>query len=86
MSYPTPSVVSMLTDEQTAILDFERLQWTHPGAKETAIVERFGMLAPSYYAKVNHLIDQPEALKYAPHLVNRLRRLRAARIKVRQAR
>lgn len=69
----------MLSDEDKAVLDFEALQWNHPGAKETAIVELFGCLAARHYARVNYLIDQPAALEYAPQLVRRLQRLREAR-------
>lgn len=61
------------------ILDFERGWWKEPGSKERAIRERFGLSAARYYQLLNRLIDSPEALRYDPMLVKRLRRLRAAR-------
>lgn len=35
--------MEQLTDDDKAILDFERQAWTHAGAKETAIVQTFGV-------------------------------------------
>lgn len=80
-----PSVLGMeqLTDDDRAILDFERQAWTHAGAKETAIVQTFGVLAARYYMVLNALIDRPEALAYDPLLVKRLLRLRDARARQR---
>jgi hypothetical protein len=88
MSVATSSVLFMdqLTDDDKAILDFEVLSWTYPGAKESAIVERFGMLSVRYYQVLNALIDRPEAQAYSPLLVKRLRRLRDARSRQRSAR
>jgi hypothetical protein len=70
---------SELDDRSTQILDFERSWWRHPGPKERAIRERFGLSAARYYQLLNRLIDTPEALRHDPMLVRRLRRLRAAR-------
>lgn len=84
--------MQQLTDDEQAILDFERQAWTHPGAKETAIVQTFPHLAVGvsavvrYYARLDALLDRPEALAYSPLLVNRLRRLRDARVAARAAR
>jgi hypothetical protein len=71
---PTP----VLTDDQRAILDFERKWWRLAGAKEQAIRDRFEMSPTRYYQSLNTLLDVPEALAYDPQLVNRLRRLRSA--------
>lgn len=68
-----------LTDRDRAILDLERSWWRYPGAKETAIRERFGTSATLYYRRLNWLIDQPEALAHDPMVVGRLRRVREAR-------
>lgn len=68
-----------LDERSKGILDFERSWWQHPGSKERAIRERFGLSAARYYQLLNRLIDTPEALRYDPMLVKRLRRLRAAR-------
>lgn len=75
-----------LTDVELAILDFEAQRWAFPGAKEQAILDEFGMKAPAYYAKLNWLIDRPEAMAYSPLLVQRLLRLRDARVAARAAR
>lgn len=88
MSVPPPSVLRMgeLTDEDKAVLDFERQWWRYPGAKEQAIRDTFGWSSTRHYQRVNALIDQPEALAYDPLLVRRLRRLRDARARQRSAR
>ena len=75
-----------LTEDQAAILAFERQWWKYPGAKETAIVERFGFTATRYYQVLNALLDEPAALEADPMLVRRLRRLRDARRAQRSAR
>ena len=71
--------MEQLTDDEQAILDFERQWWRYAGAKESGIRDRFGISATTYYARLNHLIDKPEALAADPLNVRRLRRLRAAR-------
>lgn len=74
-----------LTDDETAILDFERTWWKYPGAKEQAIVQQFGVLTVRYYQRLNALIDSDAALAYDPLTVKRLRRLRDARAAQRRA-
>jgi uncharacterized protein DUF3263 len=74
-------------DERSrAILDFERGWWQDPGPKEQAIRARLGLSPARYYQLLNRLIDSPEALRYDPMLVRRLRRLRTARRRQRFAR
>jgi len=68
-----------LDERARDILDFERAWWKEPGRKERAIRERFHLSAARYYQLLNRLIDSPDALRYDPMLVRRLRRLRAAR-------
>lgn len=75
-----------LTDNEKAVLDFERRWWKYAGAKEEEIRERFGWSSARYYQVVNALIDTPAALEYDPMLVRRLLRLRAARGAQRSAR
>jgi hypothetical protein len=75
-----------LTNRSRAILDFERGWWQQQGSKERAIRQRFGLSAARYYQLLNGLIDSPEALRYDPMLVRRLRRLRTARRRQRFAR
>jgi hypothetical protein len=62
-----------------AILDFEQGWWRQPGSKERAIRRRFGISAARYHQLLNRLIDEPEAMRYDPMLVRRLRRLREDR-------
>jgi hypothetical protein len=66
-------------DRWRDILEFERTSWRSSIPKERAVRSRFGISAARYYQLLNRLIDRPEALKYDPVLVRRLRRLREAR-------
>lgn len=68
-----------LDERSRLILDFERSWWRLPGRKEGAIRRTFGVSAARYYRLLNRLIETPEALRYDPMLVKRLRRLRAER-------
>lgn len=75
-----------LTDRDRDILEFERLTWRYPAAKETAILDRFEMSATRYYQVLLDLIDRPAVEAHDPQLVRRLRRLRDARRAKRQGR
>lgn len=75
-----------LDDTEREMLDFAKLHWKYAGAKEAAIREQFDMSSTRYYQVLNVLIDRPEALAYAPLLVNSLIRLRDARRRNRSAR
>lgn len=81
---PQPS--ADLSERDLAILDFERHWWKYPGAKDSAVREKFDMSATRYYQVLNALLDKPEALEADPLLVKRLRRLRASRQRQRSAR
>lgn len=72
-----------LTDVGAAVLAFEQTWWRYPGAKETAVRDRFGWSMTRYYQVLNALIDTPAALAADPLTVNRLRRVRADRRKAR---
>lgn len=74
-----------LSDRDREILEFERLRWKYAGAKEAAVRERFDMSLTRYYQVLNALVDRPEALAYDAQLVNRIRRLHAARRRQRSA-
>jgi hypothetical protein len=65
-----------LTEQERAILDFEKHWWRRPGAKEQAIRETFDLSPTRYYQLLNALLDRPAAVAYDPALINRLRRLR----------
>jgi len=75
-----------LDERSREILDFEREWWKHAGPKEKVIRERFGISAARYHQLLNRIVDRPEALKYDPMLIHRLRRLREARRRKRYAR
>jgi hypothetical protein len=68
-----------LTEQERAILDFEKHWWRRPGAKEQAIRETFDVSPTRYYQLLNALLDRPAAVAYDPALINRLRRLRSGR-------
>jgi hypothetical protein len=74
-----------LTDDELAMLDLEAGWWKHAGAKDTHIRERFDISPTVYYARLNRLIDRPEALAADPMTVRRLQRLREQRRQQRSA-
>lgn len=74
----------MLSDLDRTMLACEREWWTRPGSKEQAIRDVFDWTPTAYYARLNRLIDQPEALAHDPVTVGRLRRLRDDRGRRRQ--
>jgi hypothetical protein len=76
----------MLDDRSRAILDFERGWWQRSGSKDRSIRTELDLSPARYYQLLNDLIDAPEALRYDPMLVRRLRRLRTARRRQRFAR
>jgi hypothetical protein len=75
-----------LDDRSRAMLDFERGWWQRAGSKDRHIRSEMGLSPARYYQLLNDLIDSPEALRYDPMLVRRLRRLRTARRRQRFAR
>ena len=68
-----------MTDDDRAVLDFAGRRWNHRGNQADAIRAEFDMSVTRFYQRVNTLLDDPEALAYAPQLVNRLRRVRSTR-------
>jgi len=75
-----------LSERDMRVLAFERGTWRTAGAKEQAISEVLGITATRYYQLLNSLIDTPEALRFDPTLVKRLRAQRARRQRVRSPR
>jgi hypothetical protein len=67
------------------MLSFERQWWRRPGAKETAIRDRFDLTPTRYYQVLNALVDRSDALAADPLLIRRLRRVRAARQRTRSS-
>jgi Protein of unknown function (DUF3263) len=75
--------MSALSERDVRVLTFERGTWRSAGAKEQAIAEVLGITATRYYQVLNELIDRPEALRFDPALVKRLRAQRARRQRIR---
>ena len=75
--------MSALSERDMRLLAFERGTWRTAGGKEQAIVEVLGISATRYYQLLNELIDSPDALKFDPVLVKRLRAQRARRQRMR---
>lgn len=76
----------MFDERDRTILDFEREWWQHPGAKEDAIRQTFGLSPARYYQVLSKLMDSEAALAYDPMLVKRLQRVRDDRRSSRQKR
>jgi len=72
-----------LTDRDRAILDFERSWWLQPGSKTAAIRQQLRMSTTRYYELLAELMSSPEARRYDPLLIRRLRRLQAQRRRAR---
>lgn len=70
---------SELTDLEMRILEFERIRFGNPGAKQYALSREFGISSIRYFQMLNQVIDRPEAVLVDPVVVNRLRRMRDTR-------
>ncbi|WIM67400.1 DUF3263 domain-containing protein [Corynebacterium breve] len=68
--------LSMLSDIDLTLLDFEARAPRSIGAKEEAIRSELGLSPVRYYQRLNMLIDDPTALAARPQLVRRLQRVR----------
>lgn len=66
----------MLTERDRKVLDFEAEWWLYPGTKDRAIRDYLDMSATRYYQILRRMIDDSDALAYAPLVVKRLRRTR----------
>lgn len=71
--------VRVISERHQAMLEFERSFWTFDDPKETLIRARFQCSADEYYAELNDLLEQPEALAHDPLVVRRLQRQRIRR-------
>ena len=65
----------MLTTEDIAILDFERLWSGETGPKDVAIELSLGLAAFAYYERLRALVLADEAASYDPLTVKRVRRM-----------
>jgi hypothetical protein len=66
----------MLDQFSRALLDFERGWWQLPGPKDEMILASLGCSSAEYYRALVTLLDDPEAHRYDPLTVLRLRRMR----------
>lgn len=62
----------MLSEQDKAVLDFERSAWLIPGPKSEAIQEQLAMSPTKYYQMLRSLADDPQASEYDPMTVRRL--------------
>jgi hypothetical protein len=79
MASPFGQAVRVISERHQAMLEFERSFWTFDEPKETLIRARFQCSADEYYAELNELLEQPEALAHDPLVVRRLQRQRVRR-------
>ncbi len=70
----------MVSERDRKVLDFEGSWWLFPGPKDRDIREYVDMSATRYYEVVRRLIDNDDALAYAPMTVRRLRHMRNNRL------
>jgi hypothetical protein len=66
----------MLSHRDKMVLDFERSWWMLPGPKDRAIREHLGIGAGLYYETLRRLVEDPDADRYDPLTIRRLRRVR----------
>ena len=62
----------MLTEEERAILDFERFSWVEPGPKDMAIEMALGITSADYYERLRSLAMGTAALAYDPLTTKRV--------------
>lgn len=75
-----------LSDRDRDVLDFESRWEGHGAAKEEAIRRELALTPARYYQLLERVIDDPDALPHDAVLVHRLRRVRDARRREREAR
>ena len=71
--------VRVISERHQAMLEFERTFWTLDDPKPGAIRARFQCSVDEYYAELNELLEQPEAMAHDPLVVRRLQRQRLRR-------
>jgi hypothetical protein len=70
----------MVSERDRSILDFEGSWWLYPSPKDRAVREYLGMSATRYYQALRRMMDDADALAYAPLTVRRMRRIRQRRL------
>jgi hypothetical protein len=76
----------MLDETARRTLDLEAGWWRYADTKEAAIRDQFDEDPSTYYRRLGRLLDDPEAMSYAPVRVRRLRRQRDLRLGSRSGR
>jgi hypothetical protein len=70
----------MLSERDRRVLDFEGSWWEYPGPKDQAVRDYRDMSSTRYYQALRRLMDDEEAMLYAPLAVRRLRKMRSERL------
>jgi hypothetical protein len=73
----------VISERHQAMLEFERTWWSFDESKEVLIRARFQCSVDEYYAELNELLEQPEAMDHDPLVVRRLARHRVRRRRAR---
>jgi Protein of unknown function (DUF3263) len=71
--------VTVISERQQAMLEFERNFWMFDEPKTALIRARFQCSVDEYYAELNELLELPEAIEHDPLVVRRLQRQRIRR-------
>jgi hypothetical protein len=75
--------VAVISERHQAMLEFERTWWTFDESKDQRIRAQFQCSVDEYYAELNELLEQPEAMDHDPLVVRRLARHRLRRRRAR---
>ena len=65
----------MLSEEDRAILDFERASWREPGPKDQTVEMVLGLTSREYYERLRTAVESQQALAYDPLTVKRVMRI-----------
>ncbi|HZD22723.1 MAG TPA: DUF3263 domain-containing protein [Acidimicrobiia bacterium] len=65
----------MLTEEDRAILDFERSSWREPGPKDQAIEMVLGLTSRDYYERLRVIVIAKAGSSYDPLTAKRVLKL-----------
>ena len=71
-----PTCAVMLSERDTAMLDFERAWWNNDEPRDQVIRARFQCSPDEYQVELTKVLDDPEAMDHDPLVVRRLKRLR----------
>lgn len=76
----------MLTVRDHMTITLAATRFRYPAVRENRALDELGYKPTTFWARVDYLLDQPDALREHPQVVHRLRRLRDARARQRTAR